>query len=53
MLAFCSAILKGFRIKKTTEYKKTAKEIDAKLKDIKKAKKAKEDELVKLNAEIE
>ena len=37
LLAFCSAVLKGFRIKKTAEYKKDVKEIDAKLKDIRKA----------------
>ena len=40
-------------MRKTNEYKKKVKEVEAKLREITKAKVAKEDALSKLNAEIE
>ena len=53
LLAFASCLLKRHRVKKTNDYKKKSKELDAKLREITKAKQAKEAMLSKLNAEIE
>lgn len=52
LLEFCTNILKIYRVRKTNEYKKKVKEVEAKLREITKAKVAKEDALSKLNAEI-
>ena len=53
ILEFEMCLLKRNRATKTSDYKKKTREIDAKLKEIMKVKKAKEVMLSKLNAEIE
>ena len=53
LLSYMTAIMKSQKVKKTAEYKKMAKEVEAVAAKIAKEKEAKEEDLCKLNGEIE